>query len=109
MRMDDRACGKFAGFAPQAKIVHIDIDPAEIGKNVRVDVPIVGDVARVLNKLEPEIQSEALQSHEDWLRQIRDGREQYPPKKYPDDTPELYQPQVIQAIYAATRGEAIIV
>src|SRR5215467_14540420 len=41
MRMDDRACGKFAGFAPQARIVHVDIDPAEIGKNVRVDVPIV--------------------------------------------------------------------
>src|SRR5204862_6422299 len=54
MRMDDRACGKFAAFAPQAKIVHIDIDPAEIGKNVRVDVPIVGDVARVLAKLAPE-------------------------------------------------------
>ena len=50
--MDDRACGKFAGFAPQAKIVHIDIDPAEIGKNVRVDVPIVGDVKRVLTKLD---------------------------------------------------------
>src|SRR6266511_1841332 len=74
MRMDDRACGKFAGFAPQARIVHIDIDPAEIGKNVRVDVPIVGDVARVLDKLEPEIQDEALQSHAAWIEQIEEWR-----------------------------------
>src|SRR5215207_1160173 len=109
MRMDDRACGKFAGFAPQAKIVHIDIDPAEIGKNVRVDVPIVGDVARVLTRLGPEVQSEALQAHDAWLEQIREWRQQYPPKRYPDDTHELYQPQVIQAIYAATRGDAIVV
>src|ERR671935_1855290 len=108
MRMDDRACGKFAGFAPHAKIVHIDIDPAEIGKNVRVDVPIVGDVARVLAKLSPEVQAEALQKHDAWLAQIQGWREQYPPKQYPDDTPELYQPQVLQALYRATRGQAII-
>jgi acetolactate synthase-1/2/3 large subunit len=109
MRMDDRACGKFAGFAPQAKIVHVDIDPAEIGKNVRVDVPIVGDVSRVLSKLTPEIQPDALQSHAAWLEQIRGWRDQNPPKQYPDNTPELFQPQVIQAIHRATRGEAIIV
>src|SRR5258708_18601524 len=98
MRMDDRACGKFAGFAPQARIVHIDIDPAEIGKNVRVDVPIVGDVARVLTKLEPEVQSDAMQNHQAWLAQIDAWREQFPPKHYPATTPELYQPQVIQAL-----------
>jgi acetolactate synthase-1/2/3 large subunit len=109
MRMDDRACGKFAGFAPQAKIVHIDIDPAEIGKNVRVDVPIVGDVGRVLSKLEPEIQRNELVNHADWIERIRDWREQFPPKQYPLDTPELYQPQVIQALQRATRGEAMVV
>jgi acetolactate synthase-1/2/3 large subunit len=109
MRMDDRACGKFAGFAPHAKIVHVDIDPAEIGKNVRVDVPIVGDVGRVLTRLGPEIQPESLQDHTEWLGQIRGWREQYPPKCYPSDTPELYQPQVLQAINRATRGEAVIV
>ncbi|MBV9579100.1 MAG: biosynthetic-type acetolactate synthase large subunit [Chloroflexi bacterium] len=109
MRMDDRACGKFTGFAPHAKIVHVDIDPAEIGKNVRVDVPIVGDVRRVLRKLEPEIQTETLQDHAEWLAQIAEWREQYPPKCYPADTSELYQPQVIQAINRATRGEAVIV
>ena len=109
MRMDDRACGKFAGFAPQAKIVHIDIDPAEIGKNVRVDVPIVGDVGRVLSKLSPEVQTDALQNHAAWLDQIGEWRRKYPPKEYPGDTPEVYQPQVIQAIDRATQGQAIIV
>jgi acetolactate synthase-1/2/3 large subunit len=109
MRMDDRACGKFAGFAPQARIVHVDIDPAEIGKNVRVDVPIVGDVGRVLSRLGPEVQPEASQSHDAWLGQIGEWREQYPPKLYPPDTAELYQPQVIQALNRATRGEAVIV
>jgi acetolactate synthase I/II/III large subunit len=109
MRMDDRACGKFAGFAPQARIVHIDIDPAEIGKNVRVDVPIVGDVGRVLAKLEPEVQADALQSHEAWIAQVCTWREQYPPKTYPDDTGDLFQPQVIQALYRATRGHAVVV
>src|SRR5919197_368207 len=109
MRMDDRACGKFAGFAPQAKIVHVDIDPAEIGKNVRVDVPIVGDVARVLAKLTPEVEEPALHDHAAWLEQITGWRAQYPPKSYPDETPELYQPQVIQAIQRATRGKAVVV
>ncbi|MDQ3808729.1 MAG: biosynthetic-type acetolactate synthase large subunit, partial [Chloroflexota bacterium] len=109
MRMDDRACGKFAGFAPQARIVHVDIDPAEIGKNVRVDVPIVGDVSRVLARLLPEVNSETLQPRDAWLAQIDGWRRQHPPKQYPDDTPELYQPQVVQALYRATRGRAIVV
>src|SRR5205814_6770154 len=97
-RFDDRCCGKFSAFAPKAKIVHIDIDPAEIGKNVRVDVPIVGDVGRVLTKLAPEVQPDALSGHTEWLQRIAGWREQYPPKQYPTDTSELYQPQVIQAI-----------
>src|SRR5437899_887915 len=108
-RLADRRCGKFAGFAPQAKIVHVDIDPAEIGKNVRVDVPIVGDVARVLTRLAPEVKGDDLQSHAAWIEQIRGWREQYPTKCYPSDTAEVYQPQVIQAIHRATNGEAVVV
>ncbi len=106
-RFDDRCCGKFSAFAPKAKIVHIDIDPAEIGKNVRVDVPIVGDVKRVLTKLTPEIGE--CESHEAWHAQINEWKVKYPPKTYPADTPELYQPQVIQTLYKLTRGEALIV
>jgi len=106
-RFDDRFCGKFSGFAPKAKIIHIDIDPAEIGKNVRVDVPIVGDVKRVLTKLTPEIGE--CDSHDEWLAQIAAWQKQYPPKQYPDDTPELYTPQVIQALYRLTEGKALVV
>jgi acetolactate synthase-1/2/3 large subunit len=106
-RFDDRCCGKFSAFAPRAKIVHIDIDPAEIGKNVRVDVPIVGDVKRVLTKLTPEIGE--CDSREAWHNQIAEWKKQYPLKSYPDDTPELYTPQVIRAIYKATQGDALIV
>jgi acetolactate synthase I/II/III large subunit len=109
MRMDDRACGKFSGFAPQARIVHIDIDPAEIGKNVRVDVPIVGDVARVLRRLTPEVEAHGLRDHSAWLRQINGWRSEFPPKRYPPSTPELYQPQVLQALYQQTRGQALVV
>ncbi|MDP8923158.1 MAG: biosynthetic-type acetolactate synthase large subunit [Chloroflexota bacterium] len=106
-RFDDRCCGKFSAFAPHAKIVHIDIDPAEIGKNLRTDVPIVGDVKRVLRKLIPEIGE--CESHEPWLQQIDNWKQQYPPKTYPEDTPELYTPQVIQKLYKLTKGEALVV
>jgi acetolactate synthase-1/2/3 large subunit len=110
-RFDDRCCGKFSAFAPSAKIVHIDIDPAEIGKNVRVDVPIVGDVKRVLPKLINELGAHGteLADRIPWLRQIDEWKRQYPPKKYPDHTPVLYTPQVIQGLYQATRGQALVV
>jgi len=107
-RFDDRACGKFSAFAPQAKIVHVDIDPAEIGKNVRVDVPIVGDVKRVLAKLVPEIGPcvEKLA----WHDQLRAWKAQYPPRLRPlGANGGLYTPEVIDGIYRATRGEAIVV
>jgi acetolactate synthase-1/2/3 large subunit len=107
MRFDDRACGKFSEFAPEAKLIHIEIDPAEIGKNVRCDVPIVGDVKRVLSKLVPEIGE--CKDRTPWLDQIAEWRRQYPPKKYPKDTPKLYHQQVIDGIYRATRGQANIV
>ena len=80
-RFDDRCCGKFSAFAPRAKIVHIDIDPAEIGKNVRVDVPIVGDVKRVLTKLTPEVGE--CESREAWLAQIAEWKREYPLKSLP--------------------------
>jgi acetolactate synthase-1/2/3 large subunit len=106
-RFDDRFCGKFSAFAPKAKIVHIDIDPAEVGKNVRVDVPIVGDVKRVLTKLTPEIGE--CEDHDEWFAQIAEWKREFPLKQYPDDTPDLYTPQVVNALYKATNGEALIV
>lgn len=107
-RFDDRACGKFSAFAPHARIIHIDIDPAEIGKNVRVEVPIVGDVKRVLAKLTPELAPP--QERTAWHEQIRAWKAQYPPRKRPYDAIEgLYTPEVIDGLFRATRGKAIVV
>jgi acetolactate synthase-1/2/3 large subunit len=106
MRFDDRACGKFSEFAPGARTIHIEIDPAEIGKNVRCDVPIVGDVKRVLTKLMPEIGE--CEDRTPWLEQLAEWRREYPPKKYPNNTPKLYHQQVIDGIQRAARDATIV-
>jgi len=105
MRFDDRATAKVSGFAPHARIIHIDIDPAEIGKNVRVDVPIVGDVKAVLNALNKQVIST---EHIDWLRQLDDWRKEHPSTVIRDSEGLLPQ-YVIRQIYEVTKGEAIIV
>jgi len=105
MRFDDRATGKVSGFAPHASIIHIDIDPAEIGKNVPVAVPIVGDVKLVLNALNKLIISTG---HVDWLQQLEDWQREHPSTVIRDC--EGLLPQfVIRKIYEVTQGEAIIV
>ncbi len=105
MRFDDRATGKVSGFAPHAKIIHIDIDPAEIGKNVRVDIPIVGDVKMVLQALDKLL---ATTEHIDWVRQLDDWRREHPSTVIRDSDGLLPQ-YVIRKIYEVTQGEAIIV
>ena len=67
MRFDDRVTGRLAAFAPHAKVIHVDIDPAEIGKNRAADLPIVGDLKRVLPKLNrilKELQPQAAEQNE---------------------------------------------
>ena len=105
MRFDDRATAKVSAFAPHASIVHIDIDPAEIGKNVRVDVPIVGDVKVVLQALNKLVTST---EHTDWIHQIEDWRKEHPSLAIRDSDGLLPQ-YVIRQIYEITRGEATIV
>jgi acetolactate synthase-1/2/3 large subunit len=105
-RFDDRVTGKVAAFAPKAKIVHIDIDPAEIGKNVRVDVPIAGDVRLVLSELNPRIEAN-IQERQAWLEQIAQWKKEYP-LQYEPSSDKIKPQQVIQQIYEATKGEAII-
>jgi len=105
MRFDDRATAKVSAFAPNAKIIHIDIDPAEIGKNVRVDVPIVGDAKAVLQKLNKQVTSA---QHIDWVRQLDDWRRKHLSTNI-RDTDQLLPQYVIRKIYEVTRGEAIIV
>jgi acetolactate synthase-1/2/3 large subunit len=105
VRFDDRATGKVSEFAPHASIIHIDIDPAEIGKNVPVAVPIVGDVKLVLNALNKLIIST---EHIGWFQQLEDWRKEHPSTAIREC--EGLLPQfVIHKIYEETQGEAIIV
>jgi acetolactate synthase-1/2/3 large subunit len=105
MRFDDRATAKVSDFAPHAHVIHIDIDPAEIGKNVRVDVPIVGDVKTVLKELNKLI---VATKHIDWIRQLDDWRREHPSLVIRDGESLLPQ-YVIRQIYEVTNGEAIII
>ncbi len=105
MRFDDRATANLSGFAPDARIIHIDIDPAEIGKNVQVDVPIVGDVKVVLEELNKLVNKT---EHLEWVRQLDSLRKDHPSMIIKDS--EGVMPQyVVRKIYEVTRGQAIVV
>ena len=106
MRFDDRATGKISAFAPHAKVIHIDIDPAEIGKNVAVDVPIVGDVKTVLVELNKEI---APARHDDWLKQLADWKRQYPSGIEIRQSETILPQYVIRKIWEVTKGDATVV
>ncbi|MBI4823566.1 MAG: biosynthetic-type acetolactate synthase large subunit [Nitrospirae bacterium] len=111
MRFDDRVTGKADAFASHAKIIHIDIDPTSIRKNVRVDTPIVGDAKRilhVLNKtLKEEVKVQWAEVRKAWLKQIEEWRMERP-LSYAK-TVETIKPQfVVEKICELTRGDAII-
>jgi acetolactate synthase-1/2/3 large subunit len=105
MRFDDRLTGKISGFAPHAKTIHIDLDPAEIGKNVAINVPIVGDVKAVLQALHKMIET---REHIDWIEQLDDWRKQHPLEDVRDSAALLPQ-YIIDQLYEATHGESITV
>ncbi|MCL3860499.1 acetolactate synthase large subunit [Actinotalea sp. K2] len=112
-RFDDRVTGKLSSFAPHATIVHADIDPAEIGKNRRVDVPIVGDLREVISDLLPELAREHTQHGkpdlEGWWRQIDDWRETFPLGFTEPEDGQLSPQHVISRIGALTGPDAIYV
>jgi len=112
-RFDDRVTGKIEEFAPQAKIIHIDIDPASISKNIVVDVPIVGDVKKVLVKLLQEIKKKGAkiihqEERRGWLEQI-DKWKKLHPLTYANSRKVIKPQYVIEQIHEATGGDAIIV
>jgi len=105
MRFDDRATGGVSTFAPHARVVHIDVDAAEIGKNIPVDVPIVGDLKNVLQVLNKQIER---RDHIGWLTQLDEWRSQHPAMEIRNHEDILPQ-YIIRQIHEATRGDTIIV
>jgi acetolactate synthase-1/2/3 large subunit len=110
-RFDDRITGKLSEFAPRAKFLHIDIDPAEISKNVPAHIPIVGDAKNILPRLTAEYR--ALEADparfEEWWTRIHKWQERHP-LAYTDSTDSEIKPQyMIEALYEATKGDAIVV
>ena len=105
MRFDDRITGEIKGFAPHAKIIHIDLDPAEIGKNVAVTIPIVGDVKAVLPAL---LKLTEPKEHVEWLNQLEEWRKDHPITDIRGGDALLPQ-YVIEQIYEATGGDSIVV
>ena len=109
-RFDDRITGKLSEFAPRAKFIHIDIDPAEISKNVPAHIPIVGDARNILPRLTAEYRAQSPDAArlEAWWSRIRTWQERHP-LGYEDSTDSEIKPQfMIQALYEATSGDAIV-
>ena len=109
-RFDDRITGKLSEFAPRAKFIHIDVDPAEISKNVPAHIPIVGDAKKVLPKLTREYRALETDSSrlDGWWERIHGWQEKHP-LTYADSEDSEIKPQyMIEAMYEATNGEAII-
>ncbi len=109
-RFDDRVTGKLSEFAPRAKFIHIDVDPAEISKNVPAHIPIVGDAKNILARLVSEYRALGAERERlgDWWTRIEGWRTQHP-LGYTDSTDTEIRPQrAIQAVYEATGGEAIV-
>jgi acetolactate synthase I/II/III large subunit len=104
-RFDDRVTGKIDTFAPHAKIIHIDIDPAEIGKNKRVDIPIVGDVKAVLQDVLALMKKR--DSHETWLKKIKHWK-QHHPLKCPKNG-ALHPQFIIRTLSDLVKDKAVIV
>ncbi len=102
-RFSDRVFGKADKFAPKAKILQFDVDPAEIGKNIRVDAEVIGDVAEILNRINVRLEQ---QSHKPWMEEISKLKENFPLKSCKTG---FSGPTIIESIYEKTKGDAIIV
>lgn len=102
-RFSDRVTGNASKFAKNAKIIQIDVDAAEINKNVQVDCSIIGDVKEVLHELNKKIHPK---NHDAWVKEIEEMKEKYPLKYNPNG---LTGPYVIEELYRVTKGDAIVV
>jgi acetolactate synthase I/II/III large subunit len=110
VRFDDRVTGKLEAFAPEARFVHIDVDPAEISKNVKVDVPIVGDAKKVLAALLVELKQLELspERHLAWMEQVETWKRNHPLVVREPEDGEIMPESAIKTIHEVTRGEAVV-
>ncbi len=111
-RFDDRVTGKLSTFAPEAKIIHLDIDPAEISKLVTATVPLVGDLKRLLPQLTEEVRR-AFAEHgkpdlDAWWKRVNDWRQKYPLKYQQDGQKYLLPQYVVDRLWQKTGGKAIV-
>ncbi len=115
VRFDDRVTGRLAAFAPHAKVIHVDIDPAEIGKNRAADVPIVGDVKRVLEKLNqvldetaPQMKQKNASARSAWRGQIKAWKQEHPLEPEISSSGEIKPQHLVAEIDRLSGGEAIV-
>ena len=107
-RLDDRLTGAFDTFAPNAKIIHVDLDPAEMGKNITIDTPVVGDALLTLKMILPQVQPN---EHPAWLAQIADWKTESTDRDIiAQETDELVAPYIMRQLWHATNeGDATVV
>ena len=105
MRFDDRVTGRLSDFAPNARVVHVDVDPSEFHKNVKATVPVLGDIRKVLNQMLPLVNRK---THVEWLQYIDTLRAEHP-SLYIRQTDELLPQFVMKQLSDVTDGNAIIV
>src|SRR4051794_15501660 len=108
-RFDDRVTGKLSEFAPRAKFIHIDVDPAEISKNVPAHIPIVGDARNILPRLTAEYRAAGADPERlaGWWERIEGWRAQHP-LRYADSETEIKPQYMVEALYEATGGDCIL-
>ena len=104
MRFSDRSTGKTSAFAPDAEVVHIDVDPAEIGKMRRPTVPIVGDAKNILHSLGTKVRDA---THKEWIEQLEKWRKKHVTRQ-PVDADRIMPQEIFDAINQITGGEAIV-
>ncbi len=114
VRFDDRVTGRLAAFAPNARVIHVDIDPAEVSKNRQADIPIVGDAKRVLQKLnkvltelEPTARTQNSPGKRAWWKQIREWKDEHPYDR-PRSDDEIKPQHLMTEIDRLSGGEAIV-
>ncbi len=105
MRFDDRVTGRLSDFAPNAKVVHVDVDPSEFHKNVKATVPVLGELKQVLNQMLPLVERK---THVEWLQHIDTLRAEHP-SLYIRQTDELLPQYVLKQLSDITEGQAIVV